>query len=307
MHTNRLGLYSMLTTVAILAGVIWLGSYSVLQPRVEALPATIPFSEQEWMSFIPDSAQFVSYVNYQAAYAASGNYSLFGADPLLEIYSPPFTIYPNSIEYELAINLPGQVAKESGPAVSVIEMQANDATALDSALKSSTVVHKVVHGQHEIFTLLIRHKELQPELVSASVSLIGQHLLLAQETGGESSIAKILDTLDYGQDRLFSQSSARVALYASSGGDNGYLALFIASFPTQIEGAKIIMKTVSTAAGAALSRIAFAFDNQDQARAQYPNVKKLYTGGSDYWILDNFVVATFRNDVSNLLDQIRGL
>lgn len=307
LHRSRLGLYSMLATVAVLGGVIWLGSYFALQPRVETLPSTIPFSQEEWMGFIPDSAQFVAYVNYQAACEAAGNYSLFGSDPFLEIYSPPFTIYAKSIEYELAINLPGQGAKQAAPSVSVIKMELNEARDLDTALRSFTTLHRTVHGQHEIFTLLIRRKELQTQLVSASLAITGQHLLLAQGGVSTASIGQILDAADYGQNQLFSQSSTQTALYASSGGDDRYLALFVATFPTQIEGAKMAMKTVSSASDAVSSRIAFSFDSREQARAQYENIRKLYTGGNDYWILDSFVVATFRNDISKLGDQIRGL
>lgn len=304
---NRLTLYTMLATVAMLGGVIWVGSYLSIQPRVEALPPTMPFSREEWMRFIPDSVQFVAYVDYRAAFEATGNYTLFGQSPLLEVYSPPFSIYPASVEYELAMNLAGQGAREDSPTVSIVKADLIQLNALDDALRSSTRVKTMTHGHHTIYSLLIRRKELQTELVSTSLAISGGHLVLAQGADSIGHVSTALDTFDYGQGQLFSQSSARAALYAAGGSSHDYLALFVATFPTQIEGAKIAMKTVSAESGTVLSRIAFLFDTSDQARAQYENVKKLYTGGADYWILEDFVVATFRNDVSKLGDQIRGL
>jgi len=305
--SRRLGLYSMLATVALLGGVIWLGSYYSLQPRVEALPSTIPFSREEWMDFVPDSAQFVAYVNYQAAYEATGNYTLFGTNPLIEIYSPPVGIYPNSVEYEVAINLAGQGGDQGLPSVSVLKLELNEAHSLDSALGSSSSLHRTPHGKHEIYALLIRRKELQTQLVSASVAVRGQHLLFAQGPGSGVWIGQLLDTADYGQNHLFSQSSAQTALYASGGSQNEYLALFVTTFPTQVEGAKIAVKTVSTMSGVVSSRFAFSFDSQDQARAHYEKIRGLYTGGSDYWILGSYVVVTFRSEMAGLSDQIRGL
>ena len=304
---SRLTLYSMLATIALLCGAIWLGSYFSFQPSVETLPSKVPFSQQEWMTYIPDSAQFVAYVNYQAAFEATGNYSLFGTDPLLEVYSPPFTIYPSSVEYELGINLAALGTAQGVPAVSVIRIGLNDTRNLERALRSSPAVHRTELGSYEIFSLLIRRKELEVQLVSASVAISGEHVLLAQGAASTASIIEVLDAVDFSQKQLFSQSSARTALYASSGGNDRYLALFIAAFPTQVEGANIVMKTVRTDSGSFTSRFAFSFNSTDQARAHYDSVKGLYTGAKDYWLLGPFVVATFEYDLSKLADQIRGL
>jgi hypothetical protein len=297
----------MLATVALLTGAVWLGSYFSVQPRIEALPSTILFSQQEWMSYIPESAQFVAYVNYQAAFEATGNHSLFGTDPLLEVYSPPFTIYPNSVEYEVGINLAAPGTTQGMRAVSVIKVVLSEARSLETALISTPGLHRTEHESHEIFSLLIRRKELQVPLVSASITINGQHVLLAQGAASAASVIQVLDAADHSQKQLFSQSSARTALYASSGGNDRYLALFIAAFPTQVEGANIVMKTVRTDPGSFTSRFAFSFNSTDQARAHYDSVKGLYTGAKDYWLLGPFVVATFEYDISKLGDQVRGL
>lgn len=303
---TRLRLVSMLVTVALLAGMAWFGSYLLLQPKVEELPPTIPFSPQGWMSYVPDSAEYVAYVNYRAAYEASGNYSLFGTNPLLEIYSPPFNVYPTSVEYELAINLAGQTSKVVSSA-SVIKVELSELGTLNDTLRSSPALHRTTHGQHVIFNVLIHRKEAQPPLVSASLAIANGHLLFAEGPDSIDSISQVLDSADHGQRQLFSQSSMRTALYASGGTGADYLALFIVTFPTQIEGAKIAVKTVSSASGTVSSRIAFLFDSQDQARGQYENVRKLYAGGNDYRIVGPFVVVTFRYDIALLGDQMRGL
>lgn len=304
---SRLTLYSMLATVALLCGAIWLGPYFALQPRVQTLPSKVPFSQQEWMSYIPESAQFVAYVNYQAAFEATGNRSFFGTDPLLEVYSPPFTIYSNSVEYELGINLAGPGATQGVPAVSVIKIGLDEARNLETALNSDPGLHRSEHESHEIFSLLIRRKELQVPLVSASIAIDGQHVLLAQGAASAASVIQVLDAADDSQKQLFSKSSAQTALYASSGGDNRYLALFIATFPTQVEGSSIAMKTVATDSEGFTSRFAFSFNSTDQARTHYDSIRRLYNGGKDYWLLGPFVVATFEYDLSKLADQIRGL
>jgi hypothetical protein len=118
---------------------------------------------------------------------------------------------------------------------------------------------------------------------------------------------KVLDTYDYETGQFFSQPSARTALYAAGGADGHHLALFVAAFPTQIEGASIAIKTVRIDSESFTSQFAFSFNSTDQARAHYDSVKRLYTGGKDYWLLGPFVVATFEYDLSKLADQIRGL
>ena len=211
------------------------------------------------------------------------------------------------MEYELAINLGDQGSKERSSTASVVKAELNELRSLDDALTSSPSLQRTAHGQHVIFNLLIHRKELEPPLVSASLAIANGHLLLAQGSGSTNSITQILGTADYGQHQLFSQSSVRTALYASGGAENQYLALFVATFPTQIEGARTAMKTVSSTSGTVFSRIAFSFDSQDQARAQYESVRRLYTDGTDCWILGPFVVVTFQHDIRMLGDQIRGL
>jgi hypothetical protein len=117
----------------------------------------------------------------------------------------------------------------------------------------------------------------------------------------------VLDTIDSPPSQLFSSDSARAALYASGGASGSYLAFFAAPFPTQIEGASMLTKTVSSASGMVMSQIALSFDSQDKAKSEYQAVKNLYTGGSDYWILGQFVVAKFSYQMSDLSQQVRGL
>jgi hypothetical protein len=96
-------------------------------------------------------------------------------------------------------------------------------------------------------------------------------------------------------------------VYASGGSSGDYLALFAATFPTQIEGANIMMKTVKSASSSVTTQIALSFGSQDKAKVQYRAVKDLYSGGSDYWVLGPFVVARFNREISTLRNEIRGL
>lgn len=297
----------MLATVALLAGIIWAGSYFVLQPKIEALPATIPFSEQAWMRFVPETAEFVSYVDYTEAFEASGNYTLFGTGPSVEIYDPATAIFPHSIEYELTITLAGQTPNEAVPTVTVLKVDSSELGRLAEALENSTRIRRTAHGDHTVYTLLIRHRELATQLVTANIVVAHDHFVMSQGAGSMIPLTKVLDTSDHQLSEFFSQQAARTALYASGGADDKYVALFIATFPTQIEGAKIAVKTVKTPSETVSSQIAFSFNSEDDAKAQYGNVKKLYVGGKDYWILGPFVVVSNEYDMTKLLDQMRGL
>ncbi|MGB9022604.1 MAG: hypothetical protein WCC94_04120 [Candidatus Bathyarchaeia archaeon] len=297
----------MLATVALLAAVIWVGPYLSLQPRVEVLPDIIPFSQEGWMSFVPDSAEFVAYVNYRQAFEATGNYSLFGTGPLVEIYAPAFAIDPASVEYEVSISLAGESSKEGSSTIAVLRIESQELKSLDHALQSSAQVRRTEYNGHTIFSLLVRRRELETQLVLGSLAIEGEHLVLYQGPSNIDALKKILDTAGHEPSQFFSQQSARTALYASGGTNGQCLALFIATFPTQIEGAKVAMKTVRTASQTVTSQIAFSFDSQDQARTQYGNVKRLYTGGKDYWIVGPFDVVAFEYDISKLGDQVRGL
>jgi hypothetical protein len=81
----------------------------------------------------------------------------------------------------------------------------------------------------------------------------------------------------------------------------------MATFPTQIEGANTMMKTVKSASSSVTTQIALSFDNQGKAEGQYRAVRNLYSGGSDYWVLGPFVVVKFNHEISTLRDEIRGL
>jgi hypothetical protein len=259
------------------------------------------------MKFVPDTAEFVSYVDYAAAFDATANYTLFGTGPSVEIYDPATAISSHSIEYELSISLAGQSPKETVPTVTVLKIGSSELNSLAEALGNSTKIRKMMHGDHTIYSLLIRRRELVTQLVTANVVIAHDHFLLSQGTGSMIPLTQVLDTLDYGANEFFLQQAARTALYASGGADSNYVALFIATFPTQIEGAKIAMKTVKTASETVTSQIAFSFNNEDDARNQYNNVKRLYSGGKDYWILGPFVVVSFDYEISKLSEQVRGL
>ncbi len=278
-----------------------------MQPRVEALPEIVPFSPEDWMSFVPKSAEFVAYVNYRGAFEASGNYSLFGVGPLVEIYAPQFVIYPASVEYEVSITLPSEGSQEASPTVTVLRIDSNDLRTLDQALQSSALVRRAEHNGHAIYTLLFRRRELEAQLQLGNIAIEGEHLILTQAPGNVQSIAKILDTAGYEPGQFFSRQSARTALYASGGTKGPYLALFVATFPTQIEGANIAMKSVSADSQTVTSQIAFSFDSQEVAKTRYGDVKRLYSGGKDYWIMGPFDVVVFEEDAARLADQLRGL
>jgi hypothetical protein len=237
----------------------------------------------------------------------TGNYSLFGNDPLLEMYLPSFTLYAQSIEYEASVNLPARTAKEASPTVNIIKIAPQDLNALQRTLESSTILHRTHHGTNVVYDVLVLHKGQNPQLVPASVAVAGEHIVLSEGTGTASSVGTALDAAASESHRLFSLESARTALYAAGGSSGDYLALFMATFPTQIEGANMMMKTVKSASTAVTIQMALSFDNQDKARAQYNAVKRLYTGGSDYWILGQFVVAKFDHNISELRQDIRGL
>jgi hypothetical protein len=303
---NKVRLYSMLATFGLLL-VILIGSYVALQPRVADLPATIPFQHGDWMTFVPSSAQFVGYVNYRGCMEATGNYSLFGTDPLLEIYYPPYALYATSIEYEVSVNLPSQGSKETSPTVSIVKINSQELEDLENALQSSTYLRKIRHGDTALFDLLIRHKERNPQLVPASLAIAHERIIFAEGTGAANSVGLILDTIGYESRQLFSLESSRAVAYASGGSSGDYLALFVATFPTQIEGANIMMKTVRSASNLVTTQIALSFDTQNKAKSQYQAVKNLYSGGSDYSVLGPFVVARFNREISTLRNEIRGL
>jgi hypothetical protein len=298
----------MLVTIGLLA-VISIGAYLAVQPRVDSLPPTVPFRLASWMKYVPISAQFVSYVDYSTCFEASGNYSLFGTDPLLEIYSPPFVVYPKSIEYEVAINLPAPAGsgEQVSPTVIVAKIDPQEFADLEQALRLATSLRRTTYGSYALYDLLIRHRERPTQLAAASLVITDEHIVLAEGTGTRTLLTEVLDAVDYESKQFFSQTSARTALFAAGGADGGYVALFSATFTTQIEGASMLMKTVKVRSDSVTSQISFSLDSQDKAKSQYQTVKNLYTGGSDYWILGNYVVATFHYDISKLGEQVRGL
>ncbi|MGA3298429.1 MAG: hypothetical protein ABSD41_13385, partial [Candidatus Bathyarchaeia archaeon] len=75
--SRSLRTYSFLVTLALLALIVG-GSYYSTLPTVEHIPVNFQFQSSGWMAFVPQTSQYVSFIDYHEAYMVSGNPLLFG-------------------------------------------------------------------------------------------------------------------------------------------------------------------------------------------------------------------------------------
>ena len=303
---RRLRTYSFLATFAVIIVIIGASYYQTL-PTIEHIPDTFVFNSQEWMPYVPTDAEFVGYINYKQAYFVTGNSSLFGESPLIQLPQLGFSIIPLDITYEVAIQLPEP--KYSGSAI-LLQVSEGKQASLSQELASVnlTKVHRPLsYDGFALYTLLMQEigdKSANP----GYLAIVNHHLLLSNDqTTGLQNVQAILDQISSGREGLFDDVTVRRSVYATGVTDQTYVALFVGRFPTQLNDTVMATKSViGNGASIQVSR-ALLFPSSDIALQRLDQAHKVYRDADSYRILDAFLVVTYSYPPAKIQSEIVGI
>jgi hypothetical protein len=298
---KRLRTYSFIITSALII-ILITASYIGSLPKVEHIPPDFKFSPQPWMSVVPSRIHYVGYIDFERAYAFSQNSSFFGSGGLVQLYQLNYTIYPQSVVYELDIQL-----LDVNTAVTVVKLQDDAQREFESGFAKAVKVPSWNYGQYIIRGLLMRTPD-QQRPVLGYVSMANGYLVLSlDEKSGKQQVQRILDQMSYNAPSLFDNSTVRRGIYASGITDGSYAGLFLGMFGSQLSGSEMIVKSVTGGENTIVVTRSVLFPNEDLALNQYDEAHRVYRDALSYTILDSWLVITYQYTTNKLRSELTGI
>ena len=305
-ESHSLRTYSFLVTLALVAIIIG-GSYYSSLPRVEHIPSNFQFQSAAWMSFVPQTAQYVAFVDYQQAYSATENTLFFGASPVFQFYQLPVSIPPQSVIYDIDIQIP-QPVSTGAVTVSVIRLRNDTLHIFQSELARANLPKREYDG-YSVFSLLtVDHTSSTLKLISTYTALIGDGLILSiDQTNGKYGVETILDQYTSQAPNLFDSSDVRRGVYASGAATGPYIGLFVGTFSSQFNNTRMIVKSIIPNSNGISVMRSVLFPSSDLAMSEFGHAHNVYRNADSYRVLDQWLVISYKYSVDKLRGEITGI
>jgi len=307
-QSHSLRTYSFLLTIVLLAMIIG-GSYYNSLPKVGHIPDTFHFQSTSWMTFVPQTAQYVAYVDYQQAYSASGNTFLFGTSPVFQFFQIPINIPPQSVLYDLDIQVPVAGVSSSVVTVSVIELR-NDTMRIFTSELAKVEIPSSAYDGFPVYSLLIVNPvaSQQQKLLTGYVAVVEDVLIVSIDPKyGKSGVETILDEYTSNAPNLFANTDVRRGVYASGAADVAYIGLFVGTFSSQFNNTRMIVKSiVSNGGGISVTR-SILFPTSDFAMSEFGHAHNVYRDANSYIVLDQWLVISYSYTFDKLRGELTGI
>ena len=305
-ESHSLRTYSFLATLVLLSIIIG-GSYYNSLPKVEHIPSNLQFEFANWMTFVPQTAQYVAFVDYQQAYSTSGNTFLFGTSPLIQFYQLPVSIPPQSVIYDLDIQLTQPVGT-GAVTVSVVKLR-NDTLNIILNELAKTNLPKTEYDGYSVYNLLAVDQTSSPQkLISIYTAIIGGGLILSLDQNyGKYGVETILDQYTSQAPTLFDNSDVRRGVYASGAASGSYIGLFVGTFSSQFNNTRMIIKSVIPNGNGITVTRSVLFSSSDSAMSEFGHAHNVYRDADSYRILDQWLVISYYYTTDKLRGEITGI
>lgn len=305
--SRSLRTYSFLATLILLAIIVG-GSYYASLPKVEHIPPNFQFQLTSWMAFVPQTSQYVAFIDYQEAYSASGNTFLFGIAPLFRFSQLPIDIPPQSVVYDLDIQLPRPDATSGAVTVSIVKLR-NDTLSVFVNEISKTNLRKTEYDGYPAYSLLIVDtSSSQQKLINAYTAVIGDGLVISlDQSYGKYGVETILDQYTSHAPTLFDNSDVRRGVYASGAVGGPYIGLFVGTFSSQFNNTRMIVKSViPNGNGISVTR-SVLFPSSDFAMSEFGHAHNVYRNADSYRVLDQWLVISYNYTIDKLRGELTGI
>ena len=305
-ESHSLRAYSFLLTLALIAMIIG-GSYYASLPKVEHIPPNFQFQSATWMSFVPQTAQYVAFVDYQQAYSSTENTLLFGTSPVFRFYQLPVSIPPQSVIYDIDIQIPQPVGT-GAVTVSVILLRTDTFHILQNELGKASVA-KTEYDGYPVYSLLtVDQTSSTLKLISTYTAIINNGLILSiDQTNGKYGVETILDQYTSRAPNFFDNSDVRRGVYASGATAGSYIGLFVGTFSSQFNNTRMIVKSViPNTNGISVTR-SVLFSSPDLAMSEFGHAHNVYRDANSYRVLDEWLVISYNYSIDKLRGEITGI
>jgi len=252
--------------------------------------------------FVPQTAQYVAFVDYQEAYSISGNTFLFGTLPLFQFYQLPASIPPQSVIYDLDIQIPQPVGT-GAVTVSVVKLR-NDTLDIILNQLAKTDLPKTNYDGYSVYNLLAVDETVSPpKLISIYTAIVGDGLIVSIDPNyGKYGVETILDQYTSQAPTLFDNSDVRRGVYTSGAASGPYIGLFVGTFSSQFNNTRMIIKSIIPNANGITVTRSVLFSSSDLAMSEFGHAHNVYRDANSYRVLDQWLVISY--DYAN--DKLRG-
>jgi hypothetical protein len=259
------------------------------------------------MAYVPPSAEYVGYVNYDQAYSVTGNSSLFGLRPLIEFTQLGFVVIPLDVVYEVAIQLPE--SQYSGSAI-VVELTANKHAALSrdlAAINGTRLRPPLSYDGYAVYDLLMQEVGGNTT-IPGYVALVGHYMIFSNDkTSGLLNVQAILDQVTVGKRSFFDDENVKRSVFATGLTDQNYVALFVGRFATELNDTEMATKSIIGNGGSIQVTRAFLFPSSDIALSRWAEAHKVYRDAASYQILDSWLVVTYDYPIAEIQAEMIGI
>jgi len=304
---RRLRTFSFVATLSLI--VVLLGtSYYASLPKIEHLSNTIQFQSESWMDFVPRTAQYVGFVNYQEAYRVAENSMPFGTQAILQFYQLRLDITTQSIVFDLDIQLPSSVFNSAAVTGSVIKLHDDASSILMGSLNRANLT-SISYDGFLIYRCLVLNPSAQQKLIDAYATLVtGSTLVVStDERLGRYAVETILDQYSSKLPNFFDKPDVRRGVLAAGVVGHQYVALFVGAFASQISNSRMIIKSVIPMTQAISVIRSVEFDSAEVAMNQLAQARLIYRDAASYKILDQWVVISYNYSQDSLRGQLTGI
>jgi len=304
--SHSLRTYSFIATLVLLSIIVG-GSYYSSLPKVEHIPSNFQFQPANWMRFVPQTAQYVAFVDYQQAYSTSGNTFLFGTSPVFQFYQLPVSIPPQSVLYDIDIQIP-QPVSTGAVTVSVIRLRNDTLHIIQSELAKANLPKAEYDGYSAYNLLTVDKTASTPKIISVYTALIEDGLILSiDQNYGKYGVETILDQYTSQAPTLFDNSDVRRGVYASGAAAGPYIGLFVGTFSSQFNNTRMIVKSViPNANGISVTR-SVLFSSSDSAMSEFGHAHNIYRNADSYRVIDQWLVISYNYSIDKLRGEITGI
>lgn len=303
-HTLRTA--SFLVTFALLAVIVGASYYNSL-PKIEHIPDKFQFQSKAWMTFVPQTAQYVAFVDYQQAYSTSGDTFLFGTAPFFQFYQLPLNIPTQSVIYDLDIQVPQTGVSSTAVTISVVKLRNATLQILLNELGKANLP-KVYHDGYPIYNLLIINAASQQKLISAYTAIVEGGLIISLDQNyGKVGVETILDQYTSNAPSLFENSDVRRGVYASAAAEGSYIGLFVGTFSSQFNNTRMIVKAILPNGNGISVIRSVLFPSSDFAMGEFGHAHNVYRDADSYKILDQWLVISYNYAFDKLRGELTGV
>lgn len=257
------------------------------------------------MSFVPQTTQYVAYVNYQQSYSTSGNPALFGGRSVLQFYQLSLDIALQSVVFELAIQLPPSSFNSAAVTGSVIKIR-NDTMRIFTNALGRTNLTKIIYDGYPIYQLLLTTPERK--LVNANTAILDDSTLVVSldQSSGRFAVETILDQYVSKIRGLFDKEDVRQGIYVSSS-SNSYIGLFVGTFSNEFNNSRLIVKSIVAEGDNIRVTRSVLFPSSENAMDALGHAHQVYRNAEKYQVVDRWLVVTYKYGLSKLNSEIIGI